>query len=483
MLFNSYIFILLFLPLTFIGYFLFNKYQKYKLAKLYLLIASLIFYSYLTPKYLIIIVSSILVNYILNYFLLKYDNKKVRLLLFIFGLLFNIGIIFYYKYFNFFMENLVKVFKLDFNFKNIILPLGISFFTFQQLSYLIDSYRKEVPKYSLLDYSLFVCFFPQLIAGPIVLHSEIIPQFADIENKKINYLNISKGLKAFVLGLAKKVLIADVFGIVVDYVYGINLATNATNLIIAMFAYTIQIYFDFSGYCDMATGLGLLFNIEMPINFNSPYKALNISDFWKRWHITLTRFFTTYIYIPLGGNRKGKFRMYLNTLIVFLVSGLWHGASWGFIFWGFLHGIAVILNKIFKEKIEQVNPVFMWIITFLFINLTWIFFRAGSFSYGLQFIKQILSFDFGSIDPEILKAFNTPILGLIISALNLIRYNNIPLILYFSFVLYAILNMKNTNEKLKNFKPSITDAILTGFLFFICIISLSGISKFLYFNF
>lgn len=296
MLFNSYIFILVFLPITLLLYFGLNKLKKYEIAKLILVIASLYFYAYFNIKYLYIIVVSILANYLINRIFRKIEGKKSRLFLLLIGLAFNLGMIFYYKYYDFLIGIINSIASSNFNLINVMLPLGISFFTFQQLAYVIDSYKRQVRDYTLLDYSLFVTFFPQLIAGPITLYSEMIPQFEDEKNKKFNSENFSKGLMAFSFGLAKKVLIADVFAIAANYVFANSNDSNTTNLIIGMLSYTFQIYFDFSGYCDMALGLGYMFNIKLPINFDSPYKSHSVVEFWKRWHITLTRFFTTYIH-------------------------------------------------------------------------------------------------------------------------------------------------------------------------------------------
>ena len=307
MLFNSYIFVLAFLPITLLGYYGFNKIPKQgnTIAKSWLLVASLFFYGYFNWSYLAIIVVSILVNYVLSQMMLRSEKSTVRKIAFALGLILNIGCLFYYKYYDFFISNINTVFKTSFALTNVILPLGISFFTFQQLSYVIDSYKKKVPQYNILDYSLFVTFFPQLIAGPIVLHNEIVPQFADKENQHFNYDNFGKGIYAFSIGLAKKVLLADTFGIIANWGFGNIDTLDTVNALIVMLAYTLQIYLDFSGYSDMAIGLGYMFNIELPMNFNSPYKAITVVDFWKRWHMTLTRFFTTYIYIPLGGSRGG----------------------------------------------------------------------------------------------------------------------------------------------------------------------------------
>lgn len=483
MLFNSYIFILVFLPLTLCVYFGLNKLKHYKIAKLMLVIASLIFYGYFNVNYLYIIVTSILVNYMFNIIFRKIEGKGIRRFVLLLGISFNIGMIFYFKYYDFVIDTLNKMISTDFDLLHLLLPLGISFFTFQQLAFVIDSYKKQVPDYSLLDYALFVTFFPQLIAGPITLYSEMIPQFEDDNNKKFNVQNFSKGLMAFSFGLAKKVIIADTFAIAANFVFGNVGDTNSTNLILGMLAYTFQIYFDFSGYCDMALGLGYMFNIKLPINFNSPYKSYTIVEFWKRWHMTLTRFFTQYIYIPLGGNRKGKLRTYINIFIVFLVSGIWHGANFTFILWGILHGLGSIITRLAKNTIEKTNQVFNWIITFGFVNFTWVLFRANSISDAVFMIKNMLTLNFGPIDNNIVSAFALPEFHWISNLLNIDTVSKIYLLAFFAFAFFAILCMKNTSERIEEFKPNIKTAVTTSLLLVWSIVSLSGVSTFLYFNF
>lgn len=334
MLFNSYIFILFFFPLCIIGYFYLNALNKNNYAQIFLLGMSLWFYGYFNIRYLPIIICSILLNYG-TFLLLGYLQKQgARKLVLSISILFNIGILFYFKYYDFFIENINFLFHTDFTLQKLILPLGISFFSFQQLSFIIDAYRSEVPRYTFLNYAVYVTYFPQLIAGPIVTHNELIPQLVDKNRQLINWGNVAKGFYIFVLGLSKKVLIADIFGNAANWGFSNISSLDSISAFVTMLSYTIQIYFDFSGYCDMAIGIGKIMNIDLPLNFNSPYKALTIAEFWQRWHITLTRFFTRYLYIPLGGNRAGKVRTYLNTFIVFLASGLWHGANWTFIVWG-----------------------------------------------------------------------------------------------------------------------------------------------------
>lgn len=486
MLFNSYIFILLFLPICLIIYFSLNHFKKYKLANAFLLLMSLWFYGYFNYSYLAIITASILVNFGIYKCFQKTENKYARKLLLWFGILFNLGLIFYFKYFNFFIDNINIIFKTGFNVEKILLPLGISFFTFQQLSFVIDAYKKEVKQYSFLEYAVFVTYFPQLIAGPIVTHDELIPQFQDKKKRKFSWENFSKGIYIFILGLAKKVLIADILGNVVNIGFGNIAGLNTSTAIIVMLSYTLQIYFDFSGYCDMAVGLGTMMNIDLPLNFNSPYKSITIVEFWKRWHITLTRFFTKYIYIPLGGSRKGKIKTYVNIMIVFLASGLWHGANWTFIVWGLLHGLFSVITRIFKKQFDKIPKTLSWLITFVFINITWIIFRADSLADAFLFIKKILSLSFTGISTSIIECFNlvefTDIAKFIIPT----YVAKIPVLLMIVYLIMGILLVvfsKNAYEKMKEFKPSFKNLIILIILSLWAITSFTNISTFLYFNF
>lgn len=340
MLFNSYEFILAFLPVSTICYYLLNHLHFRKAALATLILSSLVFYAGDNIRFLSVLCGSIAVNWMfasgLNYVREKSNNFSKLFL--IAGILVDLGLLFYFKYYNFFLENVNQLFHTSYHGKNILLPLGISFFTFQQISFLVDTMKGETKDYGVLEYAAFVSFFPQLVAGPIVLHGELIPQFRDRNRWKFDFDSFAQGIYVFSIGLCKKVIVADTFGRVVTWGYGqyrgIAEALTSLELIIVMLSYSFQIYFDFSGYCDMAKGIAGMFHLELPSNFNSPYKALSIADFWKRWHITLTRFLRTYVYIPLGGNRKGKIRTYANTLIVFFISGLWHGANWTFVIWG-----------------------------------------------------------------------------------------------------------------------------------------------------
>jgi len=477
MLFNSYVFMLAFLPVTLIGYFMLGRLPKnVPINKLFLTLMSFVFYGYNNPKYVPIIVLSILVNYALSQGMLAAEKKLVRLPLMLLGLTLNLGVLFYFKYYDFFVSNMNAAFGTDWVLHHLMLPLGISFFTFQQLSYVIDSYKRTVPRYNILDYALFVTFFPQLIAGPIVLHSEIVPQFADEKNRRFNFDNFAPGLYAFALGLFKKVVVADTFGIAAEAGFGAAATLNTAEAWFVAIGYTLQLYFDFSGYCDMATGIGLMFNIKIPLNFNSPYKSMNIREFWQRWHMTLSRFLTSYIYFPLGGSRKGMLRTCVNLMVVFLASGLWHGAGWLFLLWGLMHGAASVLYRLFRRQYDALHPALQWIITFLFVTVAWVFFRATSLADALAVIKSMMMMDFGPIRDSITSAFALP---------GGIRpgYNAIFMMMWYALSLFACLGMRNTYEKTMSFKPTLLNAMSTVILILYCTLSLSGVSVFLYFNF
>lgn len=486
MLFNSYIFILFFLPFTLLGYYGLNYLKLYRLSNLFLIGMSLCFYGYFEHRYLLIICGSILVNYLLSRGILYWEKKRrISRLLMILGIGINVVVIFYFKYYDFFLENINAVFGKSFALKNILLPLGISFFTFQQISYLVDSYRGETKEYRLDEYALFVSFFPQLIAGPIVLHGEMIPQFKNPENRRLIPQNFAKGMYLFALGLFKKVIIADTFGKAVALGFGDIGALSSMEAWIVSLSYTFQIYFDFSGYCDMAIGIGYLFNVELPANFNSPYKADSITGFWGRWHMSLTRFLRTYIYIPLGGNRKGMARTCLNVMIVYLVSGIWHGANWTFILWGLLHGGLCCLNRLFTKSWEKLGVITRWFMTFMAINILWVLFRAEDIASAGLFLKEMFSMSGFSIREELYQCFELMELAVLgkLPIVNML-YSQITGFYMWVFILgafFVVLNFRNSKEI--EFKPTPGKAIAVIVFMVWSVISLGEVSSFLYFNF
>ncbi len=486
MLFNSYVFVLLFLPVTLIGYYILNHFQLYKISNAFLIAMSLYFYGYFNKSYLIIICGSIVVNFFLSKFMQKSDCIYVQKIVLLLGICSNIAVIFYFKYYDFFIQNINGLFHLNFNLKNILLPLGISFFTFQQISFLVDSYRGETSDYNFIEYALFVSFFPQLVAGPIVLHNEIIPQFRDINKRKFISAYFARGLYFFAIGVFKKVIIADTFGNVVSLGFGTIPTLTSMEALIVSLSYTFQLYFDFSGYCDMAIGIGCMFNVDLPHNFNSPYKSTSIMDFWSRWHMSLTRFLRAYIYIPLGGNRKGKKRTYINIMIVFLISGIWHGANFTFVLWGLLHGILNCLNRMFEKKWDKVGTVTQWAITFMLVNGLWILFRADSISQAICFFKRLYTLSDFWIRPEFFECFNLleivelekaiPFLSFFLSQ---ITGFNLWMFIIGSFA--VVLNCSNSGEI--QFKPTVATSLITVLFMVWSIMSFAGVSSFLYFDF
>ncbi len=409
MLFNSYIFICLFLPITLIGFWLLGRILP-ALVPLWLVVTSLFFYGWWNPAYLPLLVLSIVGNYTAGYILgrqvvgkfSKVSVKEPRSWLIIIAIGANLALLGYYKYANFFITNLNSVLGYDWTIGSIVLPLGISFFIFTQIAFLVDVYKGEVKEYNFINYCLFIVYFPQLIAGPVLYHQEMMPEFNKLHTRKYRP-EIAGGLTILAIGLAKKVLLAD--GIV-HYVTVIFTAVKEhvpltfAEAWLGALAYTLQLYFDFSGYSDMAIGISLLFGLTLPINFNSPYKAVNITEFWRRWHITLSNFLRDYLYIPLGGNRHGEFRRYFNLLLTMLLGGFWHGAGWTFIIWGGLHGIYLILNNSWQKlrknwghdlkKISIFGRIWSTALTFFAVTIAWVFFRAETLDGATYMLNQML---------------------------------------------------------------------------------------------
>ncbi len=397
MLFNSHVFIFGFLPLTLLLFYLLGRAGRGRPARAWLVFASLFFYGWWNPAYLPLILTSVLFNYSVGRGLSRSGHGPSRRngLLFL-GVAGNLAALAYFKYANFFAGNLSEVAGGGFELAPIVLPLAISFFTFQQIAYLVDAYRSGRGERSLLDYAIFVTFFPQLIAGPIVHHREMLPQFAREETYRYQRSNLEVGLTVFFIGLFKKVVLADGVALYATPVFQAAALGGAPGFFEAWgaaLAYTFQLYFDFSGYSDMAIGLGRMFGLGLPLNFDSPYRAKSIIDFWRCWHMTLSRFLRDYLYLPLGGNRRGRVRRYLNLMITMLLGGLWHGAGWTFVVWGALHGVYLLLNHAWRALGERWGwgsttggPLASGaarLITFLAVVLGWVVFRAESMDAAL----------------------------------------------------------------------------------------------------
>lgn len=478
MLFNSYIFILLFMPVAVIIYFLINRIREYSIGKLFLLLISLLFLTSYSFHATVTLIVSISVNYLLNLWVAS--NRKSKLSL-VAGLLYNVGYLCIFKYSGIIFDRLNCSLGGDFAAVKILLPVGVSFYTFQQIAFLVDNYRGEVNEYTFLDYALFTAFFPKLVQGPIPYHNELISQFNDFQKKQFSYENLSKGLMYFSIGLGKKVLLADNFGKIADYGFSNIFLLNSFEALLTILAYTFQIYLDFSGYSDMAVGVAKMLNINLPQNFNSPYKAKNISDFWKRWHMTLTRFLTKYVYIPLGGNRKRLVRTCINILIVYLVSGLWHGTGFTFIIWGGMHGIATIIYRLFKKYYDIIPETIQWLINFCFVSFTWVFFRAPSTDSAIELLHQVWNGGWKfAINAELTEAMLMPTLINIPS--QIIPFVIVILVMYIGTII-SMLVFKNSNEYMESFCPDFKNWIATYLLLIVGILSLSGVSTFLYANF
>jgi len=478
MLFNSPVFVLAFLPVVYFGFYFLNKLKRPLPEKLWLIAASIIFYTYWDYSYLPLIFGSIIVDFAIGSALYRgeiqhWDSKR-RLAVLIFGIVFNVSFLGYFKYVDFFLENVNWLTGAGIPTLNLVLPLAISFFTLQQIAYLVDCYRNDVSEHNFINYCLFVTFFPQLIAGPIVHHREMMPQFENMELKPGKMSDISLGVFIFSIGLFKKVVIADTLAYWASSGFDSGQTLPFVASWVTSLSYTLQLYFDFSAYSDMAAGVALLFGIRLPINFNSPYKAVDIRDFWRRWHITLSRWLKDYIYIPLGGNRASTAKTYFNLFFTFLIGGVWHGAAWTFIIWGLLHGAASVVHRLWVNMGLRLTTLAAMVVTFLFVNTTWVFFRATSVSDAIMILKGMVGLngferlsEIPMLDIWYLIAL-AMLMGVVFLAPSSMQMGK--------FVYYS---------GRFSFTPSIRVAVYTGALLSIAIVGMfiSTGSEFLYFNF
>ena len=505
MLFNSYEFLFVFLPITWFLWFTCCKTKKASLTILVLTVASFVFYSWWNPIFILLLLFSIVFNFVFGVWvspvkkaLFYVDNPKTRKLLLVIGIAVNLGLIGYFKYFNFFMATIADAIGFTWQTAKIFLPLGISFFTFQQIAWLVDSFKGDTPEMAadrgvwnqLNKYALFVAFFPQLIAGPIVNHKELIPQLQNQQTFKVNWHNVATGLALISIGLFKKVVIADALSPLVANGFDNNFTLTFFEAWLIAFAYTFQLYFDFSGYSDMAVGLGKMFNIDLPINFKSPYKTTSIIDFWRCWHITLSCWLRDYLYIPLGGNRKGESRRYINLFMTMLLGGLWHGAAWTFVFWGFLHGLYLCINHLWRKLKIPMPKTLAWLITFAAITVAWIFFRAPDIARALSILESMLGLNGFYAADWLVNIFN----GLGFSGVHAFAELKRPIIMaaylgknaiFIMLLFVVVLCFRNSNEIVKaRLKiPQIRYAIFYGLCFAIAIGYFFRVSEFLYFQF
>jgi alginate O-acetyltransferase complex protein AlgI len=388
MLFTSPVFLFCFLPAVLLGFHVLRLFGRNILLVLWLIAASMVFYAWWSPYFLALLITSMLANYFIGY-AIERTGGATRKLFFFIGIAGNLGLLAWFKYADFFIGTLNAVAQSDLPLLHIILPLGISFFTFQKIAYLADIHAHHARTRRLADFALFVFFFPQLIAGPIVHHSEVMPQFRLLgaeeahdpqKSRALAWENTAVGLTIFLIGLVKKVVVADQIARYVSPIYALASHEPTIGFVLAWQAalgYTVQLYFDFSGYSDMAIGLARLFGVRLPANFNSPYAALSIIDFWRRWHMTLSRFLRDYVYIPLGGNRHGPARRYVNLMLTMMLGGFWHGAGWTFIVWGSLHGLYLLVAHAWESFARvRMPPPLAWGLTLIAVIVAWVIFRA-----------------------------------------------------------------------------------------------------------
>lgn len=460
MLFSSTEFVFLFLPLLLLAYFWLNAKKFVVASKIVLVLASLFFYAYWNPIYLPLILASVFFNYFFGRLLAKKRKKSILTI----GILGNVFLLGYFKYADFFIENYNFIFSANTPLLHIVLPLAISYFTFQQIAFLVDSFRGLTKEYNFLNYSLFIMFFPQTLMGPIVHHKDLIPQFQNKFKTFFKWRNIAFGIFLFAIGLAKKTLLGDPLTNYAQEAFNNAQSLTMLQAWYAGLSFTLSYYFDLSGYADMALGVAKMFNIDLPINFNSPYKARNFAQYWQRWHITLSRFLSDYVYKSLGGNKKIAYVMYLNILITFFVSGVWHGAGWTFVVWGILNGIFVVMAHMMKKAKIKLNFFLAWGLMFLGIILTRILFVSNNFADAWYVVctlfnpAKYVSLDFSNLDVLAQTAYI--LLGLII-----------------------VLFFKNSMQMAAKFKPSFWSAFYTSILLLASFSTFSNSQEFLYFQF
>jgi alginate O-acetyltransferase complex protein AlgI len=529
MLFNSYVFIVAFLPIALVGFFYLGQYAGNRPALLWLVACSLVFYGWGQPWVLLVLVPSIAVNAGIGSRLMRGVSATTRRWLLIFGIALNLGLLAFFKYAAFILSNVNTFVSAQLPVPEVVLPIGISFFTFTQIAYLSDAARGDVRDFSATNYSLFVTFFPHLIAGPIIHHREMMPQFAERDVTRLRAENIAIGLSIFTVGLFKKCVLADVTALWADPVFTAAAAGQRpapAEAWVGTLAFAFQLYFDFSGYSDMAIGLARMFNIVLPLNFDSPYKATNIIEFWRRWHMTLSRFLRDYLYFPLGGNRRGSLRRYTNLLIVMILGGLWHGAAWTFVMWGAVHGVLLVINhawqalrRFFGLERDFGRPgyVIARILTLVAVISAWVLFRAATIPAASIVLRSMYGVDGGPVLASlgafahaqavaVKQAMNAliflvagvrpvrelpPSLGdLNLTALWLISVGIIALALPNTQELFTLNERpslcspaRQEPESALRWYPSCRWAILLGLLFIASLLQLSKISPFLYYQF
>jgi alginate O-acetyltransferase complex protein AlgI len=511
MLFNSYVFLFAFLPITLGGFFLLGRMSRVAAAA-WLTAASLVFYGYWSPRYVALLLASAAFNYGMGYAIVHSrpgSTRAYRLL--VLAVVADLALLGYYKYANFFVTTAATVAGTTWSLAPIILPLGISFFTFTQIAFLVDAYRGKVTEYRPVHFLLFVTYFPHLIAGPVLHHAEMMPQFEDDATYRPRAEHFAVGLTIFVIGLLKKVILADGIGAYVSPVFDLSRATPFGFLEAwgGALSYTLQLYFDFSGYSDMAIGLSRMFGIILPLNFDSPYKSRNIIEFWRRWHMTLSRFLRDYLYIPLGGSRRGSVRRYVNLLLTMLLGGLWHGAGWTFVIWGALHGCYLMINHFWHylrgDRDSSVARARLGVFaTFMSVVIAWVFFRATSVDSAIGILRGMVGLNGIVIPPNWFHALGSPawLAALGVSADDVGRFGGVPQMLWIAALLVLVWGFPNTQDIMRRYRPaldcapdhhlgsgrfvwapSVRWAVATGVGALVGIAAITKVSTFLYYQF
>ena len=478
--FNSYEFILIFLPVVFAGYFALNRLHA-AAGKLFLAAACVYFYTYTGFASLPVLLASVVLNYGASVLIVR--KKEYAKLFMALCVVLNVAILVYFKYFGFLVSNINSLLHTSFAIKDIILPLGVSFFTFQQIYYTVNVYRKGSNE-KLLDYLVYILFFPKLIMGPISEPDAIIRQFNDEDRKRIQPDNVAAGLRVFSFGLFKKMVLADTFAAAVFWGFSNIPDAGSLDMFIVMLAYTFELYFDFSGYSDMAIGISLMLNIELPINFDSPFKSLSVKEYWRRWHMTLTDFLSKHVYFPLGGSRLGKTRTYFNVFIVFFISGIWHGANWTYILWGSIHGIICVIERMLEKVEKKIPAVLRWAYTFLTVSVLLLLFTSESVSQWVYMVKRILLLRNMTVSPGLMSSFVIPESGFILSALHLnalSSFSGLWMLVFFAAAFFICLVPENNYRT--RYKRSPGSAVLAAVAFAWSFICMGGESVFVYFNF
>lgn len=479
MLFNSYVFLFVYLPIVFAGFFLLGHRGKRQLATLWLVLSSLFFYGFWDIKYVPLLMISIIFNYLVGKYLENHLRHKAALTL---GIIGNVLLLGYFKYMDFFIANVNMMLGESYSLLYIVLPLGISFFTFTQTAYLVDAYRGEAKNESFLLYCEFVTIFPHLIAGPIINHKKMMPQFVAPETFKLNYHNIAMGLSLLAMGLFKKVLIADTLGEWASPVFANADKITFLEAWIGALAYTLQLYIDFSAYSEMAIGLGLMFNLRLPVNFNSPYQATSIIDFWRRWHMTLGDWVKNYLYIPMGGNRHGEWRKMRNLFVSMLIIGLWHGAGWTFVLWGGIHGVLLMLNHQWR-RLNITLPHFVnWAMTFICVLVCWVVFRADNIQAAGDMLFTMVDIQHIALPTEIWcqEMFADSGIPFVSWHVGKDLQNSV---ISLTLLMIAVLKMKNPVVLLGDFRPNGKWFAAVLIMLLVALCQLNNYTEFLYFQF